>query len=150
MEGNTTRFFHVANNLKTTRDLHTTDNIHLITHSFKITPVKNVIWSTWSCCCLVVKPCFYYKLFIIKYEQGYTGEQLLTAETCILCLSSTHTPYAFCDSPVAAASLKFLNRKNSDQSCTERVKLPGYRGNGLEERFKGTVATFGFYPSRLA
>lgn len=43
-----------------------------------------------------------------------------------------------CDCPVAAASLKFL--KQEGLSAAPSVKLPGYRGNGLEGIFKDTVA----------
>lgn len=41
------------------------------------------------------------------------------------------------DCPAAAASLSFL--KQEGLSAAERVKLPGYRGNGLEGIFKDTV-----------
>lgn len=45
-----------------------------------------------------------------------------------------------CDCPVAAASLEFLKQEGlSAAPSTESVKLPGYRGNGLEGLFKDTV-----------
>lgn len=48
-----------------------------------------------------------------------------------------------CDCPAAAASLKILKQEGlGAQPRTQSVKLPGYRGNGLEGAFKGAVARF--------
>lgn len=64
------------------------------------------------------------------------------------CLQESHARFLFdsrtiicvCQESRDAASLKFLKQEGLwAELSMARVKLPGYRGNGLEGRFKGTV-----------
>lgn len=79
-------------------------------------------------------------IFYTRYNRKKHGMQNRNS-----CLQQMHACFLFdsrtmsvCDCPVAAASLKFL--KQEGLSAAPSVKLPGYRGNGLEGIFKDTVA----------
>lgn len=85
-------------------------------------------------------------MFIFKFlfqpneTQRFGKKELFTVDVCMLFVRLTHHLY-ICDCPAAAASLKFLKQEGLvTVRSMESVKLPGYRGNGLEGVFKETVA----------
>lgn len=87
--------------------------------------------------------CFFYLPLVSAKWNTEARRGTAVYSRCMHAFCSTHAPLVgyICDCPVAAASLKFLKQEGlwAVQS-TESMKLPGYRGNGLEGIFKGTVA----------
>lgn len=83
---------------------------------------------------------FHTRFCQMEHRGSERNSCLQEMHACFLLDSRTISSY-ICDCPLAAASLKFLKQEGLWAALSsESVKLPGYRGNGLEGIFKDAVA----------